>query len=101
MICEPFVRRRLERAPNWTSMLGRGKAIEAAGYHQQVKVTSASTCCVKGKNGAPRPCAAGATASVWRGLMQWVRKRIRAKKLLGRIDRRRRSFNRMRLLRRW
>jgi bacillithiol biosynthesis cysteine-adding enzyme BshC len=34
------------------ALLGRGKAIEAAGYHQQVKVTSATTLLFEVRNGA-------------------------------------------------
>ena len=45
--------RLIERASELDeALLARGKAIEAAGYHQQVKVTSATTLLFEVKNGA-------------------------------------------------
>ena len=52
-LAKPLFRAAIERAPELDeALLGRGKAIEAAGYHQQVKVTSASTLLFEVKNGA-------------------------------------------------
>jgi uncharacterized protein YllA (UPF0747 family) len=49
----PCSARRLNGRPNsMRALLGRGKAIEAAGYHQQVKVTAATTLLFEVKNGA-------------------------------------------------
>jgi len=47
-LAKPLFRAAIERAPELDeALLGRGKAIEAAGYHQQVKVTSRARCCLK------------------------------------------------------
>src|SRR5271157_822189 len=52
-LAKPLFRAAIERAPELDeALLGRGKALEAAGYHQQVKVTSASTLLFEVKNGA-------------------------------------------------
>src|SRR5208282_1935343 len=52
-LAKPLFRAAIERASELDeALLGRGKAIEAAGYHQQVKVTSASTLLFEVKNGA-------------------------------------------------
>ncbi len=52
-LAKPLFRAAIERASELDeSLLARGKAIEAAGYHQQVKVTSATTLLFKVKNGA-------------------------------------------------
>jgi len=43
-IAKPLLRAAIEKAPELDeALLARGKALEAAGYHQQVKVTAAST----------------------------------------------------------
>jgi bacillithiol biosynthesis cysteine-adding enzyme BshC len=52
-MAKPLFRAAIERASELDEvLLARGKAIEAAGYHQQVKVTSASTLLFEVKNGA-------------------------------------------------
>ena len=52
-VAKPLFRAAIERAPELDdALLARGKALEAAGYHQQVKVTSASTLLFQVKNGA-------------------------------------------------
>lgn len=52
-LAEPLFRAAIERASELDeALLGRGKALEAAGYHQQVKVTSATTLLFEVKNGA-------------------------------------------------
>ena len=52
-VAKPLFRAAIERAPELDeALLARGKALEAAGYHQQVKVTSASTLLFEVKNGA-------------------------------------------------
>ena len=52
-LAKPLFRAVIEQAPELDeALLARGKALEAAGYHQQVKVTSASTLLFEVKNGA-------------------------------------------------
>jgi len=52
-LAKPLLRAAIERASELDeALLARGKALEAAGYHQQVKVTSASTLLFEVKNGA-------------------------------------------------
>lgn len=52
-LAEPLFRAAIERAPEFDeALLARGKAIEAAGYHQQVKVTSATTLLFEVRDGA-------------------------------------------------
>ena len=52
-LAKPLFRAAIERAAELDEeLLTRGKAIEAAGYHQQVKVTPASTLLFEVKNGA-------------------------------------------------
>src|SRR5580658_10313153 len=52
-LAKPLFRAAIERVSELDeALLARGKAIEAAGYHQQVKVTSATTLLFEVKNGA-------------------------------------------------
>src|SRR5229473_1045377 len=52
-LVKPLFRAAIERASELDeALLARGKALEAAGYHQQVKVTSATTLLFEVKNGA-------------------------------------------------
>ena len=52
-LAKPLFRAAVERASELDeALLTRGKALEAAGYHQQVKVTSATTLLFEVKNGA-------------------------------------------------
>jgi bacillithiol biosynthesis cysteine-adding enzyme BshC len=52
-LAKPLFRAAVKRAAELDeALLARGKAIEAAGYHQQVKVTAASTLLFEIKNGA-------------------------------------------------
>ncbi len=52
-LAKPLLRAAIERASELDeALLGRGKALEEAGYHQQVKVTSATTLLFEVKNGA-------------------------------------------------
>ncbi len=52
-LAKPLFGAAIERASELNEdLLARGKAIEAAGYHQQVKVTSATTLLFEVKNGA-------------------------------------------------
>jgi bacillithiol biosynthesis cysteine-adding enzyme BshC len=52
-LARPLFREAIERAPELDeALLSRGKALESAGYHQQVKVTAATTLLFEVKNGA-------------------------------------------------
>jgi bacillithiol biosynthesis cysteine-adding enzyme BshC len=52
-LAEPLFRAAIERASELDeALLARGKALEQAGYHQQVKVTSATTLLFEVKDGA-------------------------------------------------
>lgn len=52
-LARPILRQAVERSGELDdALLARGKALEAAGYHQQVKVTSATTPVFKIKDGA-------------------------------------------------
>ena len=52
-LAKPLFRAAIERASELDdALLARGKALEAAGYHQQVKVTSATTLLFEVKNGS-------------------------------------------------
>ncbi len=52
-LSKPLFRAAIERASELDeALLGRGKALEAAGYHLQVKVTSATTLLFEVKNGS-------------------------------------------------
>lgn len=52
-LAKPLFQAAIERAPELDdALLARGKALESAGYHQQVKVTSASTLLFEVINGA-------------------------------------------------
>jgi len=51
-LARPLLRAAIERAPELDeALLARGKALEAAGYHQQVKVTATSTLLFEVRNG--------------------------------------------------
>ncbi len=55
-IAKPVYVTAIERAAELDdALLARGKALEAAGYHQQVKVTSSSTLLFTLRNGARKP----------------------------------------------
>lgn len=55
-VAEPIFRAAIERADELdTLLLERGKALEAAGYHQQVKVTSSSVLLFTMRDGARTP----------------------------------------------
>lgn len=52
-LAKPLFRSAIEKAPDIDqALLARGKALEAAGYHQQVKVTAATTLLFEVRNGA-------------------------------------------------
>ncbi|MGA2978356.1 MAG: bacillithiol biosynthesis cysteine-adding enzyme BshC [Terriglobales bacterium] len=94
-LAKPLFRNAIERAPELDeALLARGKALEAAGYHQQVKVTSATTLLFEVKNGARtvvRRRNNGASASG--GGFAVGEERISPQELLDRIERAPESFN--------
>jgi bacillithiol biosynthesis cysteine-adding enzyme BshC len=79
-------------------LLTRGKAIEAAGYHQQVKVTAASTLLFEIKNGA-RTAGRRRSSGVNGGDFVVGEEKISAEELLGQIERSPENFNANALLR--
>jgi len=97
-LAKPLFRAAIERASELDeALLGRGKALEAAGYHQQVKVTSASTLLFEVKNGARTVVRRrnngtnGANGNV--GDFAVGEERISPKELLDRIDEAPEKFN--------
>jgi bacillithiol synthase len=85
-LAKPLFRAAIERVSELDeALLARGKAIEAAGYHQQVKVTSATTLLFEVKNGARtvvRRRNNGANGSEF----AVGEERSSSKELVGRID---------------
>ena len=66
-IAEPIYRAAIERSEELaSSLLERGKALEAAGYHQQVKVTDSSVLLFTTRNGTRTPIQRRGTGSVHR-----------------------------------
>jgi len=91
-LARPLFRAAIERAPELDeALLARGKALEAAGYHQQVKVTAATTLLFEVKNGARtalRRKGNGTGAEFVAG-----HERLSARQLLDRIDAAPEHFN--------
>ncbi len=92
-IAQPLLRRAIETAPALDeALLARGKALEAAGYHQQVRVTAASTLLFEVKNGARtvvRRKANGATNAEF----QVGQEKLTQHQLLERIESAPENFN--------
>jgi bacillithiol biosynthesis cysteine-adding enzyme BshC len=91
-LARPLFRQAIERAPELDeALLARGKALESAGYHQQVKVTAASTLLFEIKNGARtamRRKGNGNGAEFLSG-----HEKLSAPQLLDRIDQAPENFN--------
>jgi bacillithiol biosynthesis cysteine-adding enzyme BshC len=93
-LAKPLFRAAIERASEIDeALLGRGKALEAAGYHQQVKVTSASTLLFEIKDGARTAVRrrnngnnGGVIGKSGDGEFAVSEERISAKELLDRIE---------------
>ena len=86
VIVEPLYRSAIERAPEFDkALLVRGKALEAAGYHQQVKVTPSSTLLFTLRNGARVPihCRSNGRAEAGEFLVE--DERLPREELLSRI----------------
>jgi bacillithiol biosynthesis cysteine-adding enzyme BshC len=95
-IAKPLFCAAIERAPELDeALLARGKAIEAAGYHQQVKVTSATTLLFEVKDGARtvvRRKQNGASGSSGSEFVVGD-EHISAEKLIARIEEAPQNFN--------
>ena len=91
-VAKPLFHAAIERAPELDeALLARGKAIEAAGYHQQVKVTAATTLLFEVKNGvrtALRRKGNGTGAEFLSG-----HEKLSAWQLLERVDEAPENFN--------
>ena len=98
-LAKPLFRAAIERAPELDeALLARGKALEAAGYHQQVKVTAATTLLFEVKNGARivvrrRGNGSGAEFLVGKDPAGKNHDRISRRQLLERIDEAPENFN--------
>ena len=92
-IAQPLLRAAIENAPALDeALLARGKELEAAGYHQQVKVTAATTLLFEVKNGARTVVhrkANGATSAEF----QVGHEKLRQQQLLERIEAAPENFN--------
>src|SRR5208283_4176869 len=92
-VAQPLLRAAIETAPALDeALLARGKALEAAGYHQQVKVTAATTLLFEVKNGARtvvRRKANGATSAEF----QVGHEKLTQHQLLDRIEAAPENFN--------
>jgi len=94
-LAKPLFREAIKRASELDEgLLARGKAIEAAGYHQQVKVTSETTLLFEVKNGA-RTVVRRKNSGVRDSGDEFVvgEERASREELLERIDRTPEKFN--------
>jgi len=94
-IAKPLFRAAVERASELDeALLARGKVLEAAGYHQQVKVTSASTLLFEVKNGARTAIRRkNNTGGDGRDVFVIGEEHLSPEELLGRIDAHPEKFN--------
>jgi bacillithiol biosynthesis cysteine-adding enzyme BshC len=91
-LAQPLFRRAIERSSELDeALLARGKAIEAAGYHQQVKVTSATTLLFEVRDGART--AVRRTSHGLHGEFSIGEARVSAQELLEQIERAPEKFN--------
>ena len=98
-IAKPLFRDAIERAPELdAALLARGKELEAAGYHQQVKVTAASTLLFEVRNGA-RTVVRRRANGLNGGEFQSGREKLSKSQLLERIEAAPQTFNANVLLR--
>jgi bacillithiol synthase len=92
-LAKPLFRAAIERASELDeALLARGKALEAAGYHQQVKVTSATTLLFEVKDGA-RTVVRRKNNGAGDGEFAVGEERISSAELLDRIERAPEKFN--------
>src|SRR6202522_754546 len=91
-LAKPLFAAAIERAYELDeALLSRGKAIEAAGYHQQVKVTSTTTLLFEVKDGART--AVRRTNHGVRGEFSVGEDRVSSQELLGQIEQAPEKFN--------
>jgi len=92
-LAKPLFRAAIERASELDeALLARGKALETAGYHQQVKVTSATTLLFEVRDGA-RTAVRRRNTGAGGGEFAVGEKRISAQELLDRIEAAPEKFN--------
>jgi bacillithiol synthase len=92
-LAKPLFRAAIERTSELDEgLLARGQALEAAGYHQQVKVTSATTLLFEVKNGA-RTVVRRRNSGANGGEFAVGEERISREELLDRIDAAPEKFN--------
>jgi bacillithiol biosynthesis cysteine-adding enzyme BshC len=92
-LAKPLFGAAVERASELDeALLARGKALEVAGYHQQVKVTSASTLLFEVKNGA-RTVVRRKNNGVNGGEFLVGEDRVSSKELVDRIEQAPEKFN--------
>ncbi len=92
-LAKPLFRSAIERASELDdALLARGKAIEGAGYHQQVKVTAATTLLFEVKDGA-RTVVRRKANGLKEAEFQVGDERISQRQLLDRIDAAPQNFN--------
>lgn len=92
-VAKPLLRAAIEQAPELDeALLARGKALEAAGYHQQVKVTAATTLLFEVKNGARTVVRRRANGSTTADFLAGHEK-LSQRQLLDRIDAAPEDFN--------
>jgi bacillithiol synthase len=93
-LTKPLFRKAIERAPELDdALLERGKALEGAGYHQQVKVTSATTLLFEVNNGARTAIRRKSNSDGGGDAFAIGEERISSAELLGRIDTAPENFN--------
>jgi bacillithiol synthase len=93
-LAKPLFRAAIERASELDeALLARGKAIEAAGYHQQVKVTSATTLLFEVKDGARTVVRRKNNNGANGGEFAVGEERISSKELVDRIEETPEKFN--------
>ena len=92
-LAKPLFRAAIERAPELDeALLAQGNALEAAGYHQQVKVTSATALLFEVKDGA-RTVVRRRNNSAGSGEFAVGEERISSPELLDRIEKTPEKFN--------
>jgi bacillithiol biosynthesis cysteine-adding enzyme BshC len=88
-IAKPIYRAAVERAGDLsTSLLDRGSKLEAAGYHQQVKVTESSVLLFTNRNGARTPISRRVTGNITEFVLdgESLNEKLSEQQLLSEID---------------
>jgi bacillithiol synthase len=93
-LAKPLFRAAVKRAAELDeALLARGKAIEAAGYHQQVKVTAASTLLFEIKDGARTVVRRRSNSGNDDGEFAVGEEKVSAEELMDRIEKAPEKFN--------